>query len=895
MSLSALRALGSKMDSPASVEAAIERAELLVARGYLRPDELGDADVIGAANEAAVRSGVIRSPGEFDQRFEKRVKEQDRIAGMEIDIDALPRLNVPEIPLSQFEGRPYVTSMSDRTSAEGTLRGINGVEFEGVPLQGGQDYMFRNPGQVWASGSGIVPRLMNGARAGGEDSALFLPFRMSPEGGDYAMKTNMTMVNYNRANMNKRQKRDANKKIKERYKDFPGIDDPQVESWIGSLNGPRRKRFFLDMDLMRNDGGLGRGEARVAVADDAQLTAKDYRLQNVGLVDTRGELIRDSGHITYATGLPGEGLGRIKDAENISPFDLDPRSATTGKSITAEDNLNPTDVEGYTLRQQPEASGVITEDVLRRLQARGVEVGNADPRLLAGIAGGTAAATGLLASDDSEAAVVPSVRRGLLNTLETDRAVSEGRATMLGSEGRTFADPETETVARLYDDLRAQKSESGVSTYDEIEVGDAPGISSQGASPIARYRLPQEYADSLGQAGRSSPDLIEVQPDGSGASAFHGAISDAKNKNKYGASVYVYPEEDYSGMRLFMTEDGSAGYALKPDGDVVSAFSSGNHPGVAQNLLLHSIEQGGQKLDAFDTVLPDLYATMGFREDARVKWDDGEAPDDWSKETFAAFNSGEPDVSLMSYRDAPASPVEERMVGDYGEAMDAQAEGVASNAARRPPSREQQLMDRLSAEDSEISDLTRKRDYLEDQAFMAGDGDLANDLMGRAQSVDEKLARRQKVAAGGGMAGLLAGIEAEAEESGNLPKQATAMGMDMLTEFLSASAQDVASIAAGVGASIIPGGRTGRESRDSVAEGDWYKGGTVGAAEATEAVMGLLGALPMEEISNFYSNQLIPSLENAFGKTATDIGESLGILGLTVGAPGSRRASGLLD
>ena len=50
-------------------------------------------------------------------------------------------------------------------------------------------------------------------------------------------------------------------------------------------------------------------------------------------------------------------------------------------------------------------------------------------------------------------------------------------------------------------------------------------------------------------------------------------ITKLKENNKFASSVYVYPDEDYAHMRLFLTEDGHAGFAQKPDGDIVSVFA----------------------------------------------------------------------------------------------------------------------------------------------------------------------------------------------------------------------------------------------------------------------------------------------------------------------------------
>ena len=285
-------------------------------------------------------------------------------------------------------------------------------------------------------------------------------------------------------------------------------------------------------------------------------------------------------------------------------------------------------------------------------------------------------------SDPSQAGVIDAVRKNVDEVLLQGQDSARGVGSLAGASGRTFKNQLDETVARVYDNLRTQKDQYGEPVFDQLPVGKIEGATGRsGASPIARYRMPEGYAGSLDELKRASPDLIEIAPDSTGAEYFSQKITSAKDANKYGASVYVYPENEYQQMRLFVTEDGSAGYALKPDGDVVSAFSAGKHKGVAQNILLHAVEQGGTKLDAFDTVLPDLYSTMGFRESGRLPWDDAQAPDEWNKAVFSAFNEGEPDVSFMAYNKDPAIPVEPRYANDYDAAMKAQGRDVARLAS----------------------------------------------------------------------------------------------------------------------------------------------------------------------------------------------------------------------
>ena len=135
-------------------------------------------------------------------------------------------------------------------------------------------------------------------------------------------------------------------------------------------------------------------------------------------------------------------------------------------------------------------------------------------------------------------------------------------------------------------------------------------------------------------------------------------------------------------MRLFMTEDGTAGFALKGD-QIVSVFkhpeSPYNHWGVYALRL--ATEQGGKRLDAFDPMLPRLYAAAGFQPTGRTGFVDEFAPEGWDFET-----QGRPDPVAMVY-DAPSSgryiPGSGAQFDDYDEMLaDAAIRAGANGPAR---------------------------------------------------------------------------------------------------------------------------------------------------------------------------------------------------------------------
>lgn len=158
---------------------------------------------------------------------------------------------------------------------------------------------------------------------------------------------------------------------------------------------------------------------------------------------------------------------------------------------------------------------------------------------------------------------------------------------------------------------------------------------------------PHRVADLIAQ-GMPTPTLHELHPDEAGA--FRGLIGGLKEGNRFHASVYVYDEQEYAAMRLFVTDDGKAGVALKGD-EVVSVFARTDsaHTGCGRSLIATAVANGGRRLDCFDTALPRLYAREGFTPVARVRWDDEYAPPGWDYDTYSEYNGGRPDVVFMAY------------------------------------------------------------------------------------------------------------------------------------------------------------------------------------------------------------------------------------------------------
>ncbi len=212
-------------------------------------------------------------------------------------------------------------------------------------------------------------------------------------------------------------------------------------------------------------------------------------------------------------------------------------------------------------------------------------------------------------------------------------------------------------------DSRRRRFAEGLSSLslDERVLYDARGSGAvdQGLGRLEgskqTFTPSKELKALLDETGFPAVDLYELEQTPENSHRFSESITASKSASKFGAAVYVYPEDAYREMRTFTTKDGKSGFAIKPDGDIVSVFSDGG--GKVHSMLALAVEQGGTKLDCFHTMLTKLYEANGFREVRRDPWNEEYKPEGWSKEKFAKFNKGEPDIVYVYMEYAPSRPL----------------------------------------------------------------------------------------------------------------------------------------------------------------------------------------------------------------------------------------------
>jgi hypothetical protein len=388
--------------------------------------------------------------GDFDPRFDPRVKEQDMLRNLEAEIIGSNQTQpMPRLALSELEGEDFVTSMTDRTRAGGDVKSINRVQLvDPVYLPGGQDFMFNNPSAVWASGEKPSREILELARELKSESGkdpLYIPWRMAPTGGDFSTTTGELMLGYAAANMTKSTKKALDKAIRDyrtkgsmvkgnrvgagrKIEGWKGLDDPSsVQVWRNTPDAVRKELMNMMDVQFRNKGGLSIGAARLINADPKQLTARDAGIQNVGRIFADIDIF-DSAHPSYPFVVPGGGVGVLENASAATVFDLLPKSRLGKAQKVVKDPANPTQQEIRALQMKP-YGGTITEDILRRMEARGVDVNS-----IVGLTGGaltfTLLSAGLVTPQEVQAGALKefgnSMRKANEMGFKTDQVLYHG-------------------------------------------------------------------------------------------------------------------------------------------------------------------------------------------------------------------------------------------------------------------------------------------------------------------------------------------------------------------------------------------------------------------------------------------------------------------------------------
>jgi hypothetical protein len=176
---------------------------------------------------------------------------------------------------------------------------------------------------------------------------------------------------------------------------------------------------------------------------------------------------------------------------------------------------------------------------------------------------------------------------------------------------------------------------------------------------------------------------------------------------------------DLADHKLIMNNDGTAGAAVAPDGDVQNIFRNEGAPkGTGAKALAEAVKQGGMTLDAYDYEtpgkpgLPDQYRKAGFVETGRMKFNPVFRPQ-WPADRT-------PDVVFMAYKggDQSESPkATNYYAGHEWDKAKADSRAAAKTKGLKP------LEDRV-AEPVSRHERVNANDYVENILIVGQDGKM---------------------------------------------------------------------------------------------------------------------------------------------------------------------------
>jgi len=144
--------------------------------------------------------------------------------------------------------------------------------------------------------------------------------------------------------------------------DWKGINDPSsVDQFLKSPSNVRKQVQNILDKHMRDEGGIGLGQARLAITDPEQLVGSDGRILHIGQLHPDKPVLRNSGNFSYPSFAPGVGLGQISGNHNIYQL-LREKALQRG----LVDPANPARIDLRALEMGPQA-GILTEKTLRNL------------------------------------------------------------------------------------------------------------------------------------------------------------------------------------------------------------------------------------------------------------------------------------------------------------------------------------------------------------------------------------------------------------------------------------------------------------------------------------------------------------------------------------------------
>lgn len=231
-----------------------------------------------------------------------------------------------------------------------------------------------------------------------------------------------------------------------------------------------------------------------------------------------------------------------------------------------------------------------------------------------------------------------------------------------------------------YNEPQANNTRGGAQNGAGEELHGTVGAGVQDGEGVVGGRGDESGRD-VGQGNLHSPRFVLVNPDTGAtgdtvgqvedAEAFSAALTEARDSDSaHGWAVTPKSADELTGDKLFVREDGTAGLAVTPSGDIVAVFRKhGARRGAMARLMPVAIRNGGKMLDCYGEGLVRLYETFGFKPVCRVEFNDEYANPGWDE------SKGRPYIYFMVASDTDADSVESNM-GSYPHATKAELDAL---------------------------------------------------------------------------------------------------------------------------------------------------------------------------------------------------------------------------
>lgn len=216
---------------------------------------------------------------------------------------------------------------------------------------------------------------------------------------------------------------------------------------------------------------------------------------------------------------------------------------------------------------------------------------------------------------------------------------------------RSLSDESTGEDIRQMGQRTVPADTGGTANIRQVDAGSSAGsgvyrsnaVGTTGTEGLGRNRVGGNSVEPETRTKMTNSGIVDTKLSSSDYAVFSRQLDNAISTNKHGAFVDSQSVDSLksSEAKTFLSDDGSAGVAVKSDGDIVGVFNAGTkYRGAVKDLIVTARANGGTKMDCYGKALVKKYEQAGFVPVARVPFN-AEYVDD------ALLLKNKPDVYIM--------------------------------------------------------------------------------------------------------------------------------------------------------------------------------------------------------------------------------------------------------